>query len=308
MTANDIFKKVRILLDEYTEDGIEIPEADVIDLQKKTILLIDMAQRELFKENKNYKTFEFAHTPIDNMVETGFEMLEYIGETKYMPSEEGVIGAKAYHIEVDDEAGIDIQEKRNGVWTTLETLDTIDVEDFTVFKGIITPLDDTNEIRYKIYGSTYYRYRNIALFDIPFASDRIPNYAPYFKVELPNDFRSIETIVKEEWQTSKQYTTFTDFKWEGSNELYVSWFFDGNVRIKYNAIPTPIADINGELSVDDIASDAIVYFVTAKVAPYENKDLVNYYEQKFNDFKFSLKTNQPVASTQVENVYGDCNG
>jgi len=42
-----VFYKVRALLDEYTDDGVVIPDADVADMQAKAILFADMAHKEL---------------------------------------------------------------------------------------------------------------------------------------------------------------------------------------------------------------------------------------------------------------------
>lgn len=51
-TLSNLFKKARALLNEYTEDGVLIPEDEIIDLQEKAIPLIDMAHKELFESSK----------------------------------------------------------------------------------------------------------------------------------------------------------------------------------------------------------------------------------------------------------------
>lgn len=46
-TVQTLFYKARALLDEYSDDGTLIPDADVADMQGKFILLADMAQKEI---------------------------------------------------------------------------------------------------------------------------------------------------------------------------------------------------------------------------------------------------------------------
>src|SRR5665648_1174324 len=67
-TVRNLFLKARALLDEYSDDGVLIPESEVIDMMGKSILLADMAQKELHKIGKLYNTFEFANKPAPNPV------------------------------------------------------------------------------------------------------------------------------------------------------------------------------------------------------------------------------------------------
>jgi len=48
-SAINLFAKVRALLNTYTEDGVQIPEPDYIDMQEKAIPLIDMGHKELYE-------------------------------------------------------------------------------------------------------------------------------------------------------------------------------------------------------------------------------------------------------------------
>jgi hypothetical protein len=50
-TIKNIFYKARTLLDEYTDDGVIIPDAEVVDMEKKSILLADMAHKELYEQS-----------------------------------------------------------------------------------------------------------------------------------------------------------------------------------------------------------------------------------------------------------------
>jgi len=47
-TGRSIFAKVRAILNTFTEDGVQIPEADYIDMQMKAVPIIDMGHKELY--------------------------------------------------------------------------------------------------------------------------------------------------------------------------------------------------------------------------------------------------------------------
>lgn len=51
-TIQDLFGKVRALLNRYTEDGVQINESEYADLQAKAIPLFDMAHKELYERAK----------------------------------------------------------------------------------------------------------------------------------------------------------------------------------------------------------------------------------------------------------------
>lgn len=57
-TVRSLFLKARTLLDEYSDDGVLIPESEVIDMQGKSILLCDMAQKELYEKSRADLTIE----------------------------------------------------------------------------------------------------------------------------------------------------------------------------------------------------------------------------------------------------------
>jgi len=50
--VQNLFLKARTLLDEYSDDGVIIPDAEVIDMQGKSILLCDMAHKELYEQSR----------------------------------------------------------------------------------------------------------------------------------------------------------------------------------------------------------------------------------------------------------------
>lgn len=74
-TVRSLFLKARTLLNEYTEDGVLIPESEIIDLQTKSIQLADMAHKELFEHAKSDIIQEepTTFTSIDNTTEINYK-------------------------------------------------------------------------------------------------------------------------------------------------------------------------------------------------------------------------------------------
>lgn len=51
-TVRNLFLKARTLLDELTDDGVLIPEAEVIDMQEKAVYLADMAHKKVYEQSR----------------------------------------------------------------------------------------------------------------------------------------------------------------------------------------------------------------------------------------------------------------
>jgi len=70
----NLFYKVRALLDEYTDDGVLVAESDVADMQAKSILLADMAHKELYDRALLVST---VTTPTDITLITNTTQVNY---------------------------------------------------------------------------------------------------------------------------------------------------------------------------------------------------------------------------------------
>ena len=303
----NLFYKVRALLDEYSDDGTIIPDADVADMQAKTILLADMAQKELAKIGKLYSTFEHTNKPAPNLLGdySNYDIVDFIGTTQYYPDETGIAGATAYYIESDADNGgankMEIEENQGGVWTVLNTVTfPASITSLTAYKGLITPVASTNPVRIKFSGTTHYRHVNRCLFSYPFSAAKIPVYRPWVKVAMPSSFQSKDQIIEE---IDSSYSNSSSYKWEGWKDLYVSYEFEGNIRIVYKPVPTTLTAITDTLQIDDITAQAVVYYVAAKLAPFENQALVNFCEQKYNEIKGENTRPQQATFTDIVDCY-----
>ena len=74
-SAISLFAKVRALLNTYTEDGVQIPEPDYIDMQEKSIPLIDMGHKELYEMARTdlFKEEPNTITTIDDITEVNYK-------------------------------------------------------------------------------------------------------------------------------------------------------------------------------------------------------------------------------------------
>lgn len=79
-------------------------------------------------------------------------------------------------------------------------------------------------------------------------------------------------------------------------ELYKYCFLDETVT------PTTLTSIDDTTQVNYEADQAIVYYIAARLAPFENKELVSFFESKYEDLKRECKNKaNPVP---IVDVYG----
>lgn len=299
-TVNEIILKARALLDEYTDEGVIIPEADVIDIQSKAILFCDMAQKELFRTNNIYDKLEIVQRNPDNLLGkfAHFDIKTFTGEDWTTDAKT----ARSYYFEANDEGSCVIEEYESGAWQTLSTITMTDTDDMTAYKGLIVPTTTGNLIRLRFTGTTYYEYTNIALFGEPFKLYQIPTYKPWIPVAMPSNFRMVDKIVEE--YPERQYNVSANYKWEGFNQLWINYYFYGTIRVIYKPIPTTLTAITDSFECDDVTANAITYYVAAKIAPHEYPELTNFFEQKYNELKMESFIKMPSSEQSIVDVYG----
>jgi len=290
MTAREVFENVRVLIDEWTTDGIVIPDADVADLQAKSIKLINMAQKELYRIGDLFAEFEFSQKPQVNNIENPFDVREFTGDTLYIP-EDGVEG-KSYYVKINEPCTVSVQTL-NGTWSDEVVINH--TGEPASYKG---NLGANNGVRFKVTGTTYATLQNLAVYKHNF--NVVPDFEKFVPVQLPENFKMVSQIVNME--LPRGYKEERLYKWQGKRELYVSREFEGNMRIIYKPVPATVTSLDQELEVDDITAEAIAYYVGARLAPYENKDLVNYFEQKFLELKGEFTYDEVAVEESVEDV------
>lgn len=303
VTARSIYNKMLAMLDNYTEDGALIGDSENADLIQKAIVFIDQYQKETWQHNKFTKQVEITTKPPVNQLgnDTNFDVIDFEGDPQYYPSERGVTNVQGYSVQVDGDCSITIQEQVNGVWTNLVSLMPSGINTLTTYKGTLTVSDTSNPVRMVLDGTTHYRHINRALYKYLYQSDKVPTYTPWVPYDLPDDFQTIDMVV-EEFPVA-QYSQAAAYKLENYRDFYYNINFDGRIRITYKPIPPTVTSIDDELFIDDITAQGLVYDLAAKIAFYENPDVVNYAEGRRLEMKNDTSKDQPMSAQIMTNFY-----
>jgi hypothetical protein len=298
VTAQQIFNAAMDLLDERNSSG-SFTTSDIQAYEYRAPNILTMAQAELIEQGEIFSNYEVTNSPVLNQLGTMFDVVEFTGtDLNYTAN-----ASKAYYFEVDSEATVYIEESVSGSWNTLTTISVPNtVSDFTAYSGVITASVSTSDIRIRFSGSYFYRIRNIALFEYSFQASKIPVYKPWVPKSMPSDFKSIDKIVQED---SEFYIKQGDYKWEEKNKLYVSYDFEGNIRIVYHPIPTVITALSDTLQVDDVTAFTVMpYLLATKLILDENPELASYFNQRYTEMKAQATRKKPEGELPMKDFYG----
>lgn len=301
VTANEILIKTLDLIDERNPSGI-INESETAEYRVKAPSILTMGQSELIKVGELYATHEISCKPIPNLLGlmSGFDITEFTGEELTYTAQGSV---KAYYFEVDNDCTVYIEDY-DGAWNTLATVTVENITAFTGFKGVVTPTLNATQSRLRFTGTYYYKTINRALYGVPVSPQRIPDYRPWVKYTMPEDFNSIKDIIKE--FPTRQYAKDSTYKWEGRRDLYVNYYYEGNIRIVYRPTPIPITDLAQTLQIDDVTATTILpYFLAAHLMIDENSEIASYFNGRFMELKAMATLPKPVSEQAIINVYGN---
>lgn len=300
-TAQEVFNITMALIDEILNDGT-ISVSDTVTYNVKTPGLLTILQAELIKQGDVFSNYEISNKPFTNLLgdRSNYDIKEFTG-TEYICSAAGSV--KSYYFEVD-KVGTVYVEDYNGSWNTLATVPTTNTpEGFTQYKGIVTPSSGATQSRLRFTGSYYYRSVNRALFAIPFAlAADVPVYRPWVKHQMPTDFKSVNEIVDE---YCDQYIKDANYKWEGRRDLYVSYYFSGNIRIVYRPTPNMITALTDPMQLDDTTCRKVVpYGLAAHLMLLKNPLTASFFNQRFEEMRRDSEKMPPSPTTQIQNLYG----
>lgn len=300
-TAEQVFILGMALADEMTDTINVVNASDTASYKARTPGILTLLQAELVRQGDLYKTFEFSQKSIDNILGNGFYLQTYIGNDI---SIQGNGSCKAYSFEVDGEATVYIEDFTT-VWNTLLTIAPTDptTRQFTAYKGVVVPSSGATASRIRFSGTYAYNIINYALFAPTMKPARIPDYAPWVKVTLPADFKSLDQVVNE--SEIKQYLKDTDYKWEGHKDLYVRYDFEGSVRINYRPIPAVITATADVLELDDVTCRTLLpYGLAAELFKEENKDVSSFCKNRYDELKANSVLRKPASEQVITDVYG----
>lgn len=303
VTAQQVFVMAMAIADEMTSQINVVNPTDTDEYKARTPAILTMLQSELIKTGDLFSSFEFSNKPIDPLGGkfSGFDYVQYVGSEI---SKEFTGQAKAYYFETDGEGTVYIEDY-TGAWNTLATVSCTDptTRQFQAYKGVLTPTSGATKSRIRFTGSYEYTATNYALFGVPLKAARIPVYRPYFKVEMPSDFKSVDQIINE--YPIRQYGKDAFYKWENRTEMWVNYYYEGNIRVNYRPVPAVISAMTDTLSIDDVTARSIlVYGLAAELFKEENSTIYAHFMSKYNSLKALASVKQPVSEQAIIDIYG----
>lgn len=305
-TAQQVFEITMALVDEVLDTGL-ISASDTISYSAKTPRLLTLLQSELIKQGDIFSTYEISNKPLSNLLgyTSGFDIQSFTGTQLTF---EGIGSVKSYYFEVD-RVGTVYVEDYNGSWNTLATVETTNTPSgFTGYKGVVTPSSGATKSRLRFAGSYYYRCVNRGLFDVPFASaDDVPDFRPWVKKQMPTDFKSVSEIVNE--YPDRQYANDSNYKWEGKRDLYINYYYEGNIRIIYRPVPGIVTALTDTMQLDDVTARTIVpYGLAAHLMLNENPDTASFFNGRYEELKGAASKKPPSSTEQITSLYGGFDG
>jgi hypothetical protein len=296
-TVSDVYDIAMDIMDETLASG-EVSADDTETYEAKTPGILTQLQADILDDTNYFETYSlnFKLPAILSEAGSNFEVQEHDDEDVSITADGSV---KAYHFQVSGQATIYIEDYTSS-WNTLATVNVPStVTELTRYKAIVTPTSGATQSRIRFSGSYYYTFANVAMFSQSFNSTTmIPNYGRYVQIDMPDDFSELLTVHEDNVRIG-------EYKWEKENTLYVSYNFDGQLRINYRPMPVTLTAMTDTLSVDD--RTAILYLPYALAAMLKlNEDLTkaDYFEQKAMEAYAKIMRRKPRAFDVIKDVYG----
>lgn len=303
-TAEQVFITSMALADEMTDTINVVNASDTASYRARTPGILTVLQAELVKQGDLFSTFEYSHKPLQPLggAGSGWDYRTY-GGAEVTVEDQGA--AYAYTIDIDGEATVYVEDTTDGTtWNTLATISATDPtsRSFTTYSGTLTPTASATKTRFRFAGTYEYTFTNYALFGQRVKAARLPAYAPWVKVTLPADLKSVDQVINEYGQ---QYNQDGFYKWENQRDMYVSYDYEGVIRVNYRPIPAVVSAMTDTLQLDDIACRTLLpYGLCADLFKEENPQIAQFCLTKYKELK-AVSTKAKPANVQVMvDIYG----
>lgn len=309
-TVEDLFKRSCALVDSMTDAGA-IDANTTADYRGRTLALVDVCQKELGDVADLFKIYEISSSSIQSMFGRGaytevrqFEVYEDL-EFEVNNGERGLV--KAYYFESDSGNGTAYIEDYNGTWNTLATVTLNNTTvGFEAYSGNVTGTVGATKSRVRFSGSYHYNVVNVALFDIPFESGKIPIYRAWKPIELPVDVYKIDNVKVE--YAPNVYTNNPAYRveWENNRQtLYIDYDFNGIIKVQYKPFTSAPTAFTDSIEVDDLTAQCIVYYLAMNfVATEQNTELTNLFRSQYENLKLQCGKEQPLTEVPIVDYYG----
>lgn len=313
-TAQQIFDLSIAIKNDLSEVGL-VTDDETAEFKYRAPYLLDAWQKEIARVGDLYKEFEVSCFRKKNLLTdvNQFRIIENNAESQAYSGK----GANSFYLEVDGDCTITFSEDggnlsgtyifNGGTATAFTNTITITVPSgttsFLPVRGILSPASQTSTITMTLSGSYYFRHNNRALSPYKFsAASKVPDFKPWYKIEMPADFKSKTQVIDE--FPSWQYAEATQHKWEGSNELYVLFSYEGTIRIKYIPVPAKITSLTQTLEVDDITAMSGAYYLAEQFATSEEEDsTAALCKRKYAELKAEISKKTPLAPQEIIDIY-----
>lgn len=313
-TGQEIFERAMAVMDEISETGALNPD-DVAEYEAKAPLLLDIWSRRMAKTAGRKKSFEISCVRKKNLLgdlnQVG-KIIENNGETQTYSG----TGAYCFYIEVDGDCTVTFTENGSplsGKYTfnggeETEFNGTINITlaegttSFLPLKGILNATG--GDVTMTITGSYYFRHNNRALSPYKYPSaDKVPDFKPFYKIELPDDFVSRSQIISEypQWQYQEGSSSV---KWENDKDLYVMFSYEGIIRINYVSLPAKITSLDQTIEYPEhVAMSAVPYLVKHFARADMNSEIARDAKEEFAQMYVDAAVKEPLTPVEIIDVY-----
>lgn len=225
---------------EYSNSGTLISESENKDyLLSITRLTNDSLTQITTLGKSNNKNIDISHFKPSNQL--GFINWN---EELYHDTTDVVfqtIGTQAYSFQVGDTADIYIDEEIGGIWTTLVTINHIDVngQGYVTYKGLLTLTSALNNVRIRFSGVYYYPIRWVGMFKEKLS--KAIAYEPNVPYALSPNFYLLDSV--KFLHADRQYTEYAGYQLDLANKtILFNWYERGEFRVNYFAYPTKLTE------------------------------------------------------------------
>lgn len=303
-TVQQIFDLMVDLIDERLASGLVNATTTAV-YKARTPSIINIWQSENSGNGDNYKEYEVSNKPAMNMLgyTSGMDYLEYKG-TEIIREVNGSV--KSYYFETDSEGTVYVEDF-NGSWHTLATIVVPNtVTTFTAHYASVTPSSGASKSRIRFTGPYRYLITNYALFDVAVSPTKPIIFRPFVKHTMPSDFKCIDQIYSE--YCDRQMEKDTAYKWLNRGDLYINYFFEGNIRISYKPVPVQITTMTQTLELDEITSMSAAYFLAAHLLIVEEPASASFFNERYLELKALSNPKQIATISDIVDVYSISGG
>ncbi len=222
-------------LDEYSAGGEILSKEDNFDYLSRHNAFADSVQMSLGQLFPLSRVYAINQHSLNTLISAGG-----FGLNSCLPGEDFILngeGAGAYFFEISGKASIRIEEKQGFQWQILEEINH-EGRGFKACRGNIKLKIYNNPVRLVFYSAFPFQIKNAVLYGCSFSEpEDIPQYRPWLRYKMPEDFLRLDKIVIENKQ---DYGAEALFYWENERTLVLPHDLTAQISVYYWAYPPKI--------------------------------------------------------------------